>query len=44
MSAWLQADELGRFWVVDDDGKEYGGPYDTKENAYKAHPEIEGEL
>jgi hypothetical protein len=35
----IEADELGRFWVFDDDGNPYAGPYDTPEDALKAHPE-----
>ena len=34
-------DELGRFWVFNDEGKPYGGPYDTPEQAREAHPEAE---
>ena len=43
MPAWIKMDELGHFWVVDAEGWEYAGPYDTPEEALKAHPEVEDE-
>ncbi len=35
----IAMDELGRFWVFNDDGEAYAGPYDTPEDALEAHPE-----
>jgi hypothetical protein len=43
MTAWLKTDDTGRVWVVDAEGWEYAGPYDTPEEALKAHPEAESE-
>lgn len=32
-------DELGRFWLVDDEGEPYSGPYDTLEDAQLSEEE-----
>lgn len=37
----IDMDEFGRFWVFNKDGEPYAGPYDTPEEAHKAHPEAE---
>ena len=38
---YVDMDELGRFWVFNDEDEPYGGPYDTPEDAVKWHPEAE---
>ncbi len=39
--AEIAMDELGRWWVFNDDGEPYAGPYDTPEEARDAHPEAD---
>ena len=39
--AYAYCDELGRYWVFDEEGEPYAGPYETQDGAEEAHPEIE---
>lgn len=39
----ISVDEIGNFWVFDDEGEPYAGPYATPQLALEAHPEADYE-
>jgi hypothetical protein len=41
MQQLIALDEIGRFWVVDDDDNIISGPYDTQEDALSAYPDAD---
>jgi hypothetical protein len=39
----VDMDELGRFWVFNDEGDPISGPYDTPEDAQDDYPDADWE-
>ena len=37
----IEMDEIGRFWVFNEEGKPVSGPYDTPDDALKNYPDAE---